>query len=318
MKLLYGLKTVPVFEAGTVATIGNFDGVHLGHQALLAQLKAKALELRLPLVVLLFEPQPSEFFCHHSIPARLSSLREKLELLANSGVDYVYCLSFNKTLAAMSASAFIDHYLVSLLRVNYLLLGADFRFGRQRQGDIALLKRKLTVEIFPDFMLNNHRISSTSIRDFLSKGELKQASLLLGRPYSLHGRVIHGDGRGKQWGFPTANLAIRRLILPLAGVFCVKVKRANGTILEGVANIGCRPTVDGKKNILEVHLFEMSDSLYGEKLQVNFLHKLREEIKFSSVDALIAQIHNDISAASAYFLACRSNLNTIPGKICIA
>lgn len=318
MKLLYGLKTVPAFEGGTVATIGNFDGVHLGHQALLTQLKAKSLERRLPLVVLLFEPQPGEFFCSHSVPARLSSLREKISLLADCGVDYVYCLSFNKTLAAMSATAFIDDYLVSLLHVSYLLLGSDFRFGRERQGDIDLLKRRLIVEIFPDFLIDQHRISSTSIRELLSKGQLEQAAVLLGRTYGLQGRVIYGDGRGKQWGFPTANLAIRRLILPLNGVFCVKVRRSNGTILEGVANIGCRPTVDGTKNILEIHLFKMNDALYGERLHVDFLYKLREEIKFLSVDALIAQIHNDIAAASAYFLACRSKLNTIPGKTCIA
>lgn len=320
MKLLRGLKHIPAFTNGTVATIGNFDGVHLGHQALLAQLKAQSRELKLPLVVLLFEPQPGEFFLTSQAPARLSTLREKLDILKKCEVDYVYCLSFKKSLAAMDPADFVESYLFSLLQVKYLLIGEDFRFGRNRLGDIELLKSKAQqsgclVGAFSDFSLLNQRVSSTKIRNFLARGELPQAATLLGRPYSLCGRVIAGDGRGRQWGFPTANLAMRRLSLPLTGVFCVQVRRANGDMVSGVANLGRRPTVDGTKNILEVHLFDFNQSLYGEMLQVYFLYKLREEIKFSSIEALIAQIKDDIAVARKQFVTRRFEFNTILGTI---
>ena len=192
----------------------------------------------------------------------------------------------------MSAQAFAQHYFFSLRQVKYLLIGRDFRFGHERQGDATLLQElgqsaDCSVQTFPDFTLGEERVSSTKIRDALLQGQLEQAAVLLGRTFSLCGRVIKGDGRGKQWGIPTANLGMHRLTLPLKGVFCVQVRRGSGELLQGVANIGSRPTVDGAKNILEIHLFDFSESLYGEMLQVFFLYKLRDEIKFSSVDALI-------------------------------
>ncbi len=261
--------------------------------------------MRLPLVVLLFEPQPGEYFYRQQAPARLSSLREKLDVLKQCQVDYVYCLKFNKELALMPADKFAEDYFFSLLQVKYLLVGSDFRFGRQRLGDTQFLKRTgqefgCVVEAFPDFSLDNERVSSTKIRQALAEANLTRASLLLGRSFSLCGRVIKGDGRGRQWGIPTANLSLHRLTLPLQGVFCVQVKKENEW-LKGVANIGSRPTVDGTKNVLEVHLLNVDEDLYGKLLQVFFLHKLRDEIKFSSIEALKKQINEDVTAAKFYF-----------------
>jgi riboflavin kinase / FMN adenylyltransferase len=306
MKLLRGLTPIPEFAKGTVATIGNFDGVHLGHQALLSSLKIQAQQLQVPLVVLLFEPQPAEYFRAEQAPARLTSLREKLAVLKDCEVDYVCCLKFDEALALMSAQQFASEYFFALLHCKYLLIGEDFRFGQGRLGDLPLLQEigaqnDCSVQIFPDFSINNQRVSSTNIRNALTQGQLTIAAELLGRNYSLCARVTKGDGRGRQWGIPTANLSLRRLKLPLKGVYCVQVSRREGGRHIGVANLGTRPTVDGTKTILEIHLFDFDESLYGEILQVYFLHKLRDEVKFSSVDSLIAQIHEDIAAAKLEF-----------------
>lgn len=304
MKLLRGEQHCALYNNGIVATIGNFDGVHLGHQSLIKTLKAKANELNLPLVLILFEPQPKEYFQKEQAPARLSTLREKLQALKTYGVDYVYCINFNSKLAHTSAKEFIDHYLVNLLKVRYLLVGDDFKFGTNREGDVRLLKEacsreRCEVHIYPELQIHEERISSTRVRTALQQGDLNLAAQFLGRTYSLCGRVIKGDGRGRQWGIPTANIGLHRLALPLSGVFVVRVK-FQGRLVAGVANIGKRPTVDGTKNVLEVHLLDFNESLYGELVQVFFLHKLRNEVKFTTVDALITQIHNDIAAATAY------------------
>lgn len=310
MKLIRGLNPELRFNQGVVATIGNFDGVHLGHQALLSKLRLKAKALDCPMLVFLFEPQPAEFFRGAQAPSRLSSLREKLMVLAKAGVDYVVCLRFDRKLAQMSAEDFARRYFFSQLGLSYLLVGSDFRFGAGRQGDINLLTSVAAsfgaeIEAFEDYSLlidsTKIRVSSTAIRMALDQGELDIASMFLGRTYSLCGRVIRGDGRGREWGFPTANISIKRISLPLKGVFCVQVKRQNGQCINGVANMGSRPTVDGSKNVLEIHLLDFNEDLYGERLQVFFLQKLRDEIKFSSVDALISQIHDDIKVARSQF-----------------
>ena len=307
MKLLRGFNHTPAFEAGTVATIGNFDGVHRGHQALLSKLRLMATAMQRPLVVILFEPQPAEYFHGGKAPSRLFSLREKLNILRQCGVDYVCCLKFDEHMAKMTAVDFAERYIFSMLKANYLLIGEDFRFGYDRCGDVALLselghQHACVVKQFSEFYIDNQRVSSTTIRKALQRGELDYAAKLLGRTYTLCGRVIHGDGRGRQFGFPTANLHVHPQMLPLNGVFCVQVRRKNGASwLTGVANMGCRPTVDGRKRVLEIHLFDVDESLYGELLQVRFVHKLRDEVKFPSVDALIAQIHNDVTAAGLYF-----------------
>ena len=306
MKLLRGIQQISKLTVDTAATIGNFDGVHCGHQALLKALRSQADRLRLPMIVMLFEPQPSEYFHGPQASTRLSSFREKLDVLRQFGVDYVCCLKFDNYLASMLAVEFAERIIFSLLQAKYILIGEDFRFGHGRLGDIALLdelgrKTACTVEPFYDFFIDNQRVSSTKIRQSLQGGDLDYAAMLLGRSYNMCGRVVHGDGRGRQLGFPTANLSLNRATMPLKGVFCVQVKRQGQPTLTGVANMGCRPTVDGSKNVLEVHLFDFDESLYGEMLQVCFLHKLRDEEKFTSVDALVAQIHNDVIAANNWF-----------------
>ncbi|MFT4060430.1 MAG: bifunctional riboflavin kinase/FAD synthetase [Legionella sp.] len=305
MKLLRGIQHFSSFAKGAVATIGNFDGVHLGHQNLLKSLRAKADALNLPLVLILFEPQPREYFQKDKAPARLSSLREKLNILRHYQIDYVYCVMFNHILAQTPAADFARHYLFSMFNVKHLLVGEDFRFGKNREGDVNLLKRlgseyACDVQVYSNFCMKEVRISSTNIRAALQAGDLESASTYLGRPYAICGRVMHGDKRGREWGIPTANIGLRRLSLPLQGVFVVQVRLASQQIVYGVANIGKRPTIDGSKSILEVHLFDFDQSIYGELLQVMFLHKLRDEVKFSSVGALIAQIKDDIVVAKAF------------------
>ena len=306
MKLLRGFQHSEELSAGTVATIGNFDGVHCGHQALLRTLRIEATRLQLPLLVMLFEPQPGEYFLGAEAPVRLSTLREKLQVLGQCGVDYVLCVKFDRELASMPAVEFAERYIFSSLQAKYLLIGEDFRFGRDRRGDIELLqelgsKQSCVVQKFPDFYIDKQRVSSTKIRHALSSGALECSARFLGRTYSMCGRVVRGAGLGRQWGIPTANLNLNRTTLPLKGVFCVQVKLDGKPLFEGVANIGCRPTVDGNRNVLEIHLLNVDASLYGEVMQVFFLHKLRDEIKFSSVDELKARIYYDIAEAKSWF-----------------
>lgn len=316
MKLLYGLKKAALLPHRVVATVGNFDGVHRGHQALLDSLRRHALQLQCPLLVILFEPQPSEFFRGHQAPVRLMRLREKVRALKLLGVDYVCCLKFNESLAQMSAEDFAEQIIFQSLHVKYLLTGTDFRFGRSRSGDVDLLARigekyGAVVERFSDFIFKNERISSTSIRHALEKGLLDEVVSRLGRPYHICGRVIQGDGRGRQWGIPTANIALRRETLPLSGVFHVMVRRQNHPLYQGVANVGWRPTVgDSRSFNIEVHLLDFDEWIYGEMLEVHFIHKLRDEQKFDSVDSLISQIHRDIALARRLDLV-NVNLDTL-------
>lgn len=306
MKILRGFQQISTLKTATVATIGNFDGVHCGHQALLKALRIQADRLQLPVLVILFEPQPGEYFYGQQAPARLSSFREKVQMLRQFGVDYVCCLKFDNDLASMAAIEFAEQIIFSQLQVNYLLIGEDFHFGHGRLGDVALLEalgreRGCFVQRFADFFINGQRVSSTKIRQALQLGELDYAASLLGRPYSMCGRVVHGRGLGRQWGIPTANLGLHRATLSLNGVFCVRVLSQGRGSLTGVANIGCRPTIDGSRFVLEVHLFDVDGSFYGDMLQVFFLHKLRDEIKFASVDALVTQIHHDVITAKNWF-----------------
>ena len=306
MKLFRHVQQDTLLQLGSVVTIGNFDGVHRGHQALLALLRKKATALNLPLFVILFEPQPGEYFKKTTAPARLYRLRDKLNALRQYGVDGVLCLKFNAQLSQMTPEDFAEQIIFTQMNVKYLLIGHDFQFGRDRRGNVALLREMATqrgveVDIYPEFCMNPARVSSTQIRHALYLGDLNLAESLLGRKYSLCGRVKHGQGLGRKWGVPTANVSLPTGVLPLSGVFCVEVARAGKPLLNGVANMGRRPTVDGSTNVLEVHLFDFDESLYGEKIEVSFLFKLRDEIKFSSVDALIIQIRADVAAATAYF-----------------
>jgi riboflavin kinase / FMN adenylyltransferase len=307
MKLLravHGATSMP--EQGTVATIGNFDGVHRGHQALLQALKAEGRRLNLPTLVVLFEPQPQEYFNPEKSSARLTNFKEKWRQLSQIGIDYIACLGFNNALASMPANVFAEDLIFSKFQTKSLFVGEDFRFGHGRTGDLALLKRLAAqkdcdVLVYSDVMLESARVSSTRIRGLLNAGRMRDAADLLGRPYSMYGRVVFGDGIGRTWGVPTANIQLKRLMLPFTGVFCVNVRRANGRMYQGVANVGRRPTIDGLTNRLEVHLFDFDGSLYHEHLEVYFLHKLRGEVKFASLDALISQIKTDILDAKTIF-----------------
>lgn len=307
MKMLLGNK-IARFSEGAAVTIGNFDGVHLGHQALMSRLSLEAKKRGIPSVVILFEPQPAEYFLKEQAPARLATLREKLSAISRIQVDYVWCLRFNQSLANTSAETFVQRDILSKLHAKYVLLGKDFRFGKARQGDTDLLKKALSaqgcfLEVMPDYLLGGQRVSSTVIRSLLANNQLDQAEHFLGRTYSMMGRVVAGEGRGRQWGIPTANINImmHRYHIPLSGVFCVRIKRKNGQCLNGVANLGVRPTVSGQSPVLEVHLFDFSDTIYGEYLEIFFLYKLRDEVKFSSIDDLIQQIREDVGAAKGYF-----------------
>ncbi len=286
-----------------VASIGNFDGMHLGHQAMLKALIDKGRALSLPSVVILFEPQPQEYFNAQHAPARLMNLRDKVMFLQQLDVDYVYVLNFNQSLANLSADHFILDILVDCLQLKHLFVGLDFRFGHKRQGDIALLKamgetHQYEVDVFDTVLDGEQRISSTAIREALSASDFIAAKRLLGRSFTLSGKVVHGEKRGRQIGVKTANLHLKRRLVPLLGVYRVKVTlNADNQHYQGVANIGIRPTFSGKKAVLEVHLFEFDNEIYGEDVHVTFIEKIRDEIKFDSVEALVKQIHQDIDYA---------------------
>ncbi len=306
MELIRGLHNLRAPHRGAVATIGNFDGVHLGHQAILGRLAEKGAELELPTTVITFEPQPQEFFSPERAPPRLTRFREKLKALGRFSVDRVLLLAFNRQLAEMPAAEFIRRVLVEGLAVEYLVVGDDFRFGRGRAGDFALLQAAgrehgFQVVNMHTFALSEARVSSTRIRGALAAGDLELAAQLLGRPYRLSGRVAHGFKRGRTIGFPTANIHLHRVSSPVSGVFAVELFGVAGEPLAGVANVGIRPTVEGERPLLEVHLFDFSDDLYGHYVHVDLKRKLREERRFESFAALKLQIEQDVIEARRYF-----------------
>ena len=307
MQLIRGLHNLPK-HAPCALTIGNFDGVHRGHQALLQRLVISARDLGLPSCLLSFEPLPQEFFARHKAPPRLTRLREKWNALCPCHIDEFLCMHFDKQLAGLSATDFIHFILLEKLNTRYLLVGDDFRFGKDRLGDYNMLKqagKKLgfTVEDSPSICQGDTRISSTAIRAALSNNQLALAQSMLGRPYQICGRVAHGDKRGRTIGFPTINIKLRRHATPLSGVYAVSLQGIAPTPLKGVANIGKRPTVDGTNLQLEVHLFNFDQSVYGHEVCVEFHHKLREEQRFESFDALKQQIRIDSDQARHFFAA---------------
>ncbi len=290
----------------TALAIGNFDGVHRGHAALVGRLVAVASELGLPPTVLTFEPHPREFFAPESAPARLTTLREKLELLADCGAAQAMVCQFNAAFAALTAEQFIERVLLAGLQVRHLIIGDDFRFGAGRRGDFALLQAAgrehgFAVEAMGSVVVDGERVSSSGVRDALATGDMERAARLLGRPYVIDGRVVHGDKIGRQLGFRTANIRIKHNPLPMTGVFCVEVGGLGDRPLPGVANLGVRPTLGGTRPLLEIHLFDFDRDIYGAHLAVRFVHKLRDEQRFPNFDALKAQIAADAAAARAYF-----------------
>ncbi len=292
----------------TVLTIGNFDGVHRGHRALLARLTGLAQQAGLPAAVMTFEPNPREFFAPQSAPARLASLREKLQLLAECGVDQAYVCAFNQRFAALTADAFVER-IVRGLGVRHLMIGDDFRFGKGRSGDFALLQQAgkehgFGVEAMETLVHEGERVSSSAVREALDAGDLEHAERLLGRPYCISGRVIHGQKLGRKLGYATANIQLKRLKAPLSGIFVVTVDGIDARQYEGVASLGVRPTVSASgKPTLEVYIFDFEGDLYRAHLRVNFLHKLRDEAKFDSLDALQSQIARDVADAKAHHAA---------------
>jgi len=288
-------------------TIGNFDGVHRGHRAMLDRLVAKARELKLACSVLTFEPHPREFFAPASAPARLSRLREKLELIAEAGVDRTHVLRFGAQLASLSPERFVEDVLLRGLGVRWLLVGRDFRYGAKRAGDFAALqavaqRQGFGLEAMNDVMEGGQRVSSSGVRAALAAGDLAAAAGLLGRGYSMSGRVAHGEKLGRTLGFPTANIVLRRRP-PLAGIFVVEAElEETGKSLRGVASVGRRPTVRADAApLLEVHLFDWDGDLYGRHLRVRFLHKLRDEEKYDGLEALRSAIQRDAAQAKDYF-----------------
>ena len=306
MELVRGLHNLRPRHRGCAATIGNFDGVHLGHQSVLGQLAQRAAELQVPVTVVLFEPQPREYFAPQSAPPRLTRFREKVEALRRFGVDRIVCLRFDQRLAGMTPEDFIRRILLDGLGVKYLVVGDDFRFGKDRVGTFSMLQQAGDAHGFPvvnmhTFGIEGSRVSSTRIREALAAGDLATAEALLGRQFRLSGRVAHGDKRGRQIGFPTANIHLHRTATPVSGVFAVEMFGLPHEPVPGIANVGTRPTVDGTRTLLEVNLFNFSGNIYGCHVQVEFLHKIREERRFASIEALKVQIEQDVLQARGYF-----------------
>lgn len=312
MELIRGLHNLPKGrdvagdERGCVATIGNFDGVHLGHQAILEQLQALSQAADLPVTVVVFEPQPREYFAADQAPPRLTRLRDKVELLAAHGADRILCLPFNDALRSLTANQFIERVLIDGLHVRHLVVGDDFRFGCDRAGDFTLLQaigkaRGFAVEHTRTFALDDERVSSTRVRTLLASGNFYQAARMLGRPYAFKGRVVRDRQLGRTIGVPTANVPLTRRPLAMRGVFACATRLPDGEWAAGVANIGWRPTVGSDRPMLEVHLLDREVDLYGQSLTVVPCARLRGEVKFDNFDALVTQIHRDLAAARAYF-----------------
>jgi riboflavin kinase/FMN adenylyltransferase len=307
MDLLRGLGGLRARHRPCVATIGAFDGVHLGHRAVIEQLAEQGQKLGLPAAVVTFEPLPREFLAPAEAPARLQSFRERFEALRDLGVDRLLCLRFDESLRSMSAESFARRIFVDGLGVKALVLGDDFRFGRDREGDSAFMRALGEREGFITLPtrtveLDGQRVSSTRMRAALAVGDFALARRCLGREYSISGRVVYGKQLGRQLGVPTANIALRRASLPLSGVFAVTVDGAGLQAEPGIANVGSRPTIDsGLRPNLEVHMLDGEHALYGERLVVNFHQKLRDEQRFASIDELKTQIFDDIESARGCF-----------------
>jgi riboflavin kinase / FMN adenylyltransferase len=304
MRITHGFRSLDTPHA---VTIGNFDGLHLGHQAMLARLQEVARARGLPSCVLSFEPHPREFFTPEQAPARLSSLREKVECLQRLGIDRLHVFRFDRAFSALTAEAFIEQVLGTTLQARYVLVGDDFRYGARRAGDFSLLERMgqtlgFDAEFLPTVEMAGERASSTAVRSALASGDLAHAARLLGRPYSISGRVVHGDKLGRDIGFPTANIQLRHNRPPLMGIFAVEVYGLNGEPLPGVASLGKRPTVKNPDAVpvLEVHLFDFDTEIYGRRVRVDFLHKLRDEEKYPDLDSLVAQIRRDVDNAKTF------------------
>ena len=304
MKLIRGLHNVPKgFHCAL--SIGNFDGVHLGHRHVIEQLIQQAKALNLPSVVMVFEPQPLEFFAPEQARPRLTRFHEKIRALEETDVDFVICVRFNAEFSQLAPQAFVQQVLIETLGVRYLVVGHDFRFGAKRLGDFDYLAQASQQNGFglaqmDKFELDGERVSSTQIRRLLAEGDLESAQLRLGRPYTLSGIVSHGQKLGRTIGFPTANIRLRYKT-PVQGVFAVKVILPDGRMLAGMANVGTRPTLGRHAQNLEVHIFDLDEDLYSQHIEVQFCQRLRDEQKFDGLEALVQQIQRDDFEAKQWF-----------------
>jgi riboflavin kinase/FMN adenylyltransferase len=306
VQIIRGIRGIRKETGPCVATIGNFDGVHLGHETVIRFLAERGEKLALPIIVVTFEPHPKEYFVPEFAPPRIAKLRDKIARLAKLGVDRFLVLQFDQALAYMRADEFVQQILVEGLGIQFLVVGDDFRFGFQREGDFSFLQQAgetfgFEVAQMPTCHLDGARVSSSRIRKALKHHDLDMAARLLGRYYRISGRVIHGEKLGRQLDFPTANISLPEYRLAVHGVYAVQVKGIGEEPLPGVANVGWRPTVNGIKPMLEVHIIDFGESLYGKYIAVDFRKHIRSEMKFSSLQELKYQIRQDIRVAKDFF-----------------
>jgi len=306
MKLIRGLYNLTRPLTASAVTIGNFDGVHRGHQLVISQLEQVAATAALPTVVIIFEPQPIEYFAPDKAPKRLARFREKIAYLKAQQIDYLLCLHFDQKLAGQSAEDFVQQILIGSLNTRHLVIGDDFHFGKNRQGNFQFLKDNcerfgFMVDETETLMIDGERVSSTRIRESIELGDFEKAAELLGRPYSLSGRIAHGQKLGRQLGYPTINIKMGDKTLIVKGIFAVNVKGIDNRVLPGVASIGTRPTVNGVDTVLEVYILDFDQDVYGYSVEVEFLHKIRDEEKFDSLEELTAWIGRDTEKAIAFF-----------------
>jgi riboflavin kinase/FMN adenylyltransferase len=306
MKLIRGLYNLTSPLRASAVTIGNFDGVHRGHQLVISQLRRVAQTNSLPTVVIIFEPQPIEFFAPGKAPKRLARFREKIAYLKAQQIDYLLCLRFDAELAALGAEDFVQRILIDSLNTRHLVIGDDFHFGRNRQGNFSFLQQNcrrfgFQVDETETLIHDGQRVSSTRVRECIQGDDFDGAAELLGRPYSLSGRVAHGQKLGRELGYPTINIKMGDKTLIVKGIFAVQVKGIDNHPLRGVASIGTRPTVNGVDTILEVYILDFDRDVYGYRVVVEFLHKIRDEEKFDSLEELTAHIAQDTAKAKAFF-----------------
>ena len=302
MELVRGLQNIGKAARGCVLTVGNYDGVHLGHQQMIGALKRRSSELNAPATVLVFEPSSKEFIDPESAPPRLTRWREKFDVLARLGVDRLVTLRFDEHMRAMTPEAFVDELIVGGLGARHVVVGHDFRYGSNAGGTIETLRaagqiRGFGLEQIPPFEIEGVRVSSTAVRERLELADFVGAARLLGRRYRMTGRVAQGKRLGRTLGFPTANLRLMRRKSPMWGVLAVRVHGIDRKPLGGVASLGTRPTVNGVEPLLEVHVFDFSGDLYGRLIEVEFVAKLRDEVKFDSLDSMVEQMKIDAEVA---------------------
>jgi riboflavin kinase/FMN adenylyltransferase len=306
MKLIRGAYNLTRPLAASAVTIGNFDGVHRGHQQVISQLQRVARSASLPTVVIIFEPQPIEYFAPDKAPKRLARFREKIAYLKAQQIDYLLCLRFNQELASQSAEDFVQRILVDGLNTKHLVIGDDFHFGKNRQGNFQFLQQHsarfgFIVDETETLVIDGERVSSTRIRQCIQQDDFDKAAELLGRPYSLSGRIAHGKKLGRKLGYPTINIKMGDETLIVKGIFAVIVKGIDNRLLQGVASIGTRPTVNGVDTILEVYILDFDQDVYGYSVEVEFLYKIRNEEKFDSLAELTTWIAQDTEKAKAFF-----------------